>query len=144
MTATEIDRAEAAQKGFAPEDKPRLQKLRDAFDKIPSFDAASLEAALKATAAELGVKAGLLVHPVRLACTGNYRGLLLCQSTGANAITLANAADPTAKEIAPCSVGVSTATAQILKQLAQHPLYMIHTRIGLTTEDEDVNDMLED
>ena len=34
----------------------------------------SIEAALKATAAELGVKAGVLVHPVRLACTGNSSG----------------------------------------------------------------------
>jgi glutamyl-tRNA synthetase len=29
---------------------------------------------LKATASELGVKAGVLVHPVRLACTGNPAG----------------------------------------------------------------------
>ena len=30
--------------------------------------------ALKATATELGVKAGVLVHPIRLACTGNSAG----------------------------------------------------------------------
>jgi glutamyl-tRNA synthetase len=51
-----------------------VEKLRDAFGKLATFDAASLEAALKATAAELGVKAGVLVHPVRLACTGNPSG----------------------------------------------------------------------
>jgi glutamyl-tRNA synthetase len=33
-----------------------------------------LETALKATAAELGVKAGVLVHPCRLAVTGNTAG----------------------------------------------------------------------
>jgi glutamyl-tRNA synthetase len=66
--------AEAAKKSFVPENKPRLEKLRDAFDKLATFDAASLEAALKAVAAELGVKAGVLVHPVRLACTGNPSG----------------------------------------------------------------------
>jgi glutamyl-tRNA synthetase len=65
---------EAAKKSFVPENKPRLEKLRDAFANLEKFDAASIEAALKATATELGVKAGLLVHPVRLACTGNSSG----------------------------------------------------------------------
>ena len=65
---------EAAKKSFVPENKPRVEKLRDAFGKLATFDAASLEAALKAIAAELGVKAGVLVHPVRLACTGNPSG----------------------------------------------------------------------
>jgi glutamyl-tRNA synthetase len=61
-------------KHFTPENKPRLQKLRDAFAKLATFDAASLEAALKAVAAELGVKAGVLVHPLRVACTGKSIG----------------------------------------------------------------------
>ena len=65
---------EAAKKSFVPENKPRLEKLRDAFAKADSCNAATLEAALKATAAEFGVKAGVLVHPVRLACTGNPSG----------------------------------------------------------------------
>ena len=66
--------AEAAKKDFAPENKPRLQKLRDAFAAAPKFDAATLEAALKETAKALGVKAGVLVHPCRLAVTGNTAG----------------------------------------------------------------------
>jgi glutamyl-tRNA synthetase len=33
-----------------------------------------VEAALKAVAGELGVKVGVLVHPVRLATTGNPSG----------------------------------------------------------------------
>src|SRR5258706_2180665 len=65
---------EAAQKSFVPENKPRLEKLRDAFGKLATFDAASLEAALKAAAAELGVKVGVLIHPTRLAATGNPHG----------------------------------------------------------------------
>ncbi len=65
---------EAAKKSFVPENKPRVEKLRDAFGKLSTFDAASIEAALKATATELGVKAGVLVHPIRLACTGNPSG----------------------------------------------------------------------
>jgi len=65
---------EAAKKSFVPENKPRVEKLRDAFAKVDPFNAANLEAALKATATELGVKAGVLVHPVRLAVTGNPSG----------------------------------------------------------------------
>ena len=65
---------EAAKKSFVPENKPRLEKLRDAFAKTNPFDATNIEAALKATATELGVKVGVLVHPVRLACTGNPNG----------------------------------------------------------------------
>jgi glutamyl-tRNA synthetase len=48
--------------------------LRDAFARLTSFNAASLEAALKETAARLKVKAGALVHPCRLACTGKPVG----------------------------------------------------------------------
>ena len=51
-----------------------LEKIRNAFAKADPFDAATLEAVLKASAAELGVKVGVLVHPVRLACTGNTSG----------------------------------------------------------------------
>ncbi len=65
---------DGAKKDFIPENKPRLQKLRDAFAKLDAFTAANLEAALKATATELGVKAGVLVHPCRLAVTGNTSG----------------------------------------------------------------------
>jgi glutamyl-tRNA synthetase len=65
---------EGAKKSFVPENKPRLEKLRDAFAKAEPFSAANIEAALKATAGELGVKVGVLVHPVRLATTGNPSG----------------------------------------------------------------------
>ncbi|HEY1661420.1 MAG TPA: glutamate--tRNA ligase family protein [Verrucomicrobiae bacterium] len=66
--------AEAQKKDFIPENKPRLQKLHDAFAKLNSFTAPDLEAALKGTATELGVKAGVLVHPCRLSTTGNTSG----------------------------------------------------------------------
>ncbi len=65
---------EAAKKSFVAENKPRLEKIRAAFAKADPFNAATLEAVLKATATELGVKAGVLVHPVRLAVTGNPSG----------------------------------------------------------------------
>jgi len=66
--------AEEAKKNFIPENRPRLEKLRNAFARANPFNAANLEAALKATAGELGVKAGVLVHPVRFAVTGNSSG----------------------------------------------------------------------
>ena len=66
--------AEAAKKDFVPENKPRLEKLRDAFAHAPAFNAETLEAALKETAKTLGVKAGVLVHPCRLAVTGKTSG----------------------------------------------------------------------
>ena len=65
---------EAAKKAFVPENKLRLEKLRDAFGQVVAFDAVNIEATLKATATELGVKVGILIHPTRLAVTGNPHG----------------------------------------------------------------------
>ena len=45
-----------------------------AFAELGGFKAAEIEAAMKATAATLGVKVGALVHPVRLALTGAPSG----------------------------------------------------------------------
>lgn len=64
----------AAARDFTPENLERLQRLRTALAQVEVFQAASLEAGLKQTAAELGVKAGVLVHPTRLACTGKPAG----------------------------------------------------------------------
>ena len=64
----------AAQKDFTPENKPRLAKLREALAKLEPFDADPIGNTLKAVAQELGVKAGVLVHPTRLACCGNTAG----------------------------------------------------------------------
>jgi glutamyl-tRNA synthetase len=65
---------EGVAKHFTPENKPRLVAMRDAFAALSSFDAATLETTLKATAAQLGIKAGPLVHPTRLAVTGSNAG----------------------------------------------------------------------
>jgi glutamyl-tRNA synthetase len=64
----------AAQKDFTPDNKPRLAKLREALAKLEPFEADPIGATLKAVAQELGVKAGVLVHPTRLACCGNTAG----------------------------------------------------------------------
>jgi glutamyl-tRNA synthetase len=66
--------AAAAQKDFTPENKPRLARLRDALAKLEPFEADPIGVTLKGVAQELGVKAGVLVHPTRLACCGNSAG----------------------------------------------------------------------
>ena len=64
----------AAQKDFTPENKPRVAKLREALASLDPFEPDPIGATLKAAAQELGVKAGVLVHPTRLACCGNTAG----------------------------------------------------------------------
>ena len=64
----------ALAKDFTAENKPRVARLREAFAAVAGFNAATLEQTLKAVAAEFGVKAGVLVHPVRMATTGAASG----------------------------------------------------------------------
>jgi glutamyl-tRNA synthetase len=59
---------------FGGESAARIRRLRAAFAVAGSFEATELEATLKAVARECGVKAGVLVHPIRLACTGAKAG----------------------------------------------------------------------
>jgi glutamyl-tRNA synthetase len=61
-------------KHFVPENKSRLEAVRSAFAALEKFDAANLETTLKAAAAALGVKVGVLVHPTRLSVTGSNAG----------------------------------------------------------------------
>jgi glutamyl-tRNA synthetase len=68
-----VDPALAA-KEFTAENLARLGRLREAFAQLRDFNAAAIEQTLKAAAAEMGVKVGLLVHPTRLACTGSAAG----------------------------------------------------------------------
>ena len=65
---------EGRAKHFTAENKPRLQGVREAFAAVKEFNAAEIEKALKAKAAEIGVKVGVLVHPTRLAVTGRNAG----------------------------------------------------------------------
>jgi glutamyl-tRNA synthetase len=51
-----------------------MQALQSNFTALPDFTLASIEAALKKTAADLSIKPGLVVHPARLACTGRTVG----------------------------------------------------------------------
>jgi glutamyl-tRNA synthetase len=65
---------EAVKRDFIPENKPRLARLREAFAGLQPFEPDNIGATLKAVAQELGVKAGVLVHPTRLACCGATAG----------------------------------------------------------------------
>jgi glutamyl-tRNA synthetase len=61
-------------KHFTAENKPRLEAVRKAFDALKNFNATEIEATIKSTATQLGVKVGALVHPTRLAVTGSNAG----------------------------------------------------------------------
>jgi glutamyl-tRNA synthetase len=65
---------QSAAKHFTTENKPRLEAVREALSSLQKFDAAEIEAALKGTAAKLGIKFGAIVHPIRLAATGSTVG----------------------------------------------------------------------
>ncbi|HEY6675421.1 MAG TPA: glutamate--tRNA ligase [Terrimicrobium sp.] len=52
----------------------RLRTLGEALKNLPEWNHPSIEAKLKETAAALGVKAGELVHPARVAITGKSVG----------------------------------------------------------------------
>ena len=66
--------AEAARQDFTAENKPRLARLREALAKLEPFEPDAIGNTLTAVAKELGVKAGVLVHPTRLACCGKTAG----------------------------------------------------------------------
>jgi glutamyl-tRNA synthetase len=69
-----FDPAAVAKSCSAPQTSERLTKLADKFAAVTAWDAVSLEAALKALAGELGVKAGELIHPCRVAASGKSAG----------------------------------------------------------------------
>jgi glutamyl-tRNA synthetase len=57
-----------------PETLPVLTALADQLEALPSWDADSLEAAVRALAEERGVGAGKVIHPCRSAVTGTTVG----------------------------------------------------------------------
>jgi glutamyl-tRNA synthetase len=70
----EIQLDEAARAEFTPEVKARVTALLGAFKQVADFKADALQEGLKATAKSLGIKPGLLVHPLRVATTGSTIG----------------------------------------------------------------------
>ncbi len=66
--------SEMLESEFTQEARERLAMLRERYTGLEDFSSASLEAVLKALAKELGLKAGPLVHPLRLALTAAKSG----------------------------------------------------------------------
>ena len=62
--------ADGVRKQVRPETPAQVEKLVARFEAQADWSAGPLEAALRATAESLGVGAGKLIHPVRLALTG--------------------------------------------------------------------------
>jgi len=65
---------QSAAKHFTLQNKARLEAVRGALSSLEKFGVAEIEAALKTTAAKLGIKFGAIVHPTRLAATGSTVG----------------------------------------------------------------------
>jgi glutamyl-tRNA synthetase len=66
---------EAVAKTFAvPEVMQRLAKLSEVYRSLPSWDAPTLESALKTLATSIQCKTGELIHPARLAVSGRSVG----------------------------------------------------------------------
>jgi glutamyl-tRNA synthetase len=65
---------EGVAKNLTLENKPRRQAVREAFIRLNNFSASEIEAAMKTTAKELGVKVGAIVHPTRFSVTGSNAG----------------------------------------------------------------------
>jgi glutamyl-tRNA synthetase len=65
---------QSAAKHFTPENQQRLKAVRDCLSSVEKFDAAEIEAALKTSAANLGIKLRAIVQPTRLAATGSTVG----------------------------------------------------------------------
>jgi glutamyl-tRNA synthetase len=59
---------------FVPENKPHLRVLREALAAAEKFNADALGAVLKSVAARTGAPISVLVHPLRVACTGRAVG----------------------------------------------------------------------
>ena len=69
-----FDPAAEAKALHTPHAASRLQSLAAHFAKAPQWDAPSIEASLKAAAAEIGCKPGELVLPTRVATSGRPSG----------------------------------------------------------------------
>jgi glutamyl-tRNA synthetase len=64
----------AAAKNWKPESASYVRALHDRLSALADFSAPAIEAALRATAESLGIGAGKLIHPVRLAVSGVSHG----------------------------------------------------------------------
>ena len=66
--------ADGMKKQIRPETPAHLERLIERFEEQEAWSVGALEAALRETAESLGVSAGKLIHPVRIALTGTTVG----------------------------------------------------------------------
>jgi glutamyl/glutaminyl-tRNA synthetase len=66
----ELDQAAVAKHLSKPELALPLEALIAAYRQLPAFERTALEATLRATAEQHGLKAGALIHATRVAITG--------------------------------------------------------------------------
>lgn len=66
--------AAGAAKHLIPENKAHLSQLAEKLEALETFDATSIEAAIRAQSTESGVKVAALVHPTRLVVSGKTVG----------------------------------------------------------------------
>ena len=59
---------------FPPTNLPHLKPLREALAKLEPFDTNALNNSVKGVAAQTGASISMLVHPLRVACTGRAIG----------------------------------------------------------------------
>ncbi len=69
-----LDPAAVAKSCGDPATGERFDKLAEKFAGVSSWDAATLETSLKSLATDLGLKAGQLIHPCRVAVSGQSVG----------------------------------------------------------------------
>jgi len=69
-----VDEAAAEKRLKAPGAKELLKAIHDTYAALPQFDASSLEAALRTEAESRNLKPADLIHPIRIATTGQSGG----------------------------------------------------------------------
>ena len=70
----EVEIEEASRKDLTAENRRIMEAVRKALATQKDYSVTALNTTVKNVAAELGVKIGLVVHPLRLACTGRVVG----------------------------------------------------------------------
>lgn len=70
----QVEVEEASRKDLTAENRRIMEAVRNALKQHQDYSVDALNALVKRVAGELGVKIGLVVHPLRLACTGRTVG----------------------------------------------------------------------
>lgn len=64
----------ASRKALVPDNVEPVEKLKTALQDLSTYDALTIESTIKSVASQLEMKAGKLIQPTRIACTGTPVG----------------------------------------------------------------------